>query len=350
MPPQGTDPFMSYRTQRGANLQAVADAAGVHRSTASRALNPATQHMISADIAQRIREASLALGYRRDVMAAGLRTRRSHLVGVLVPDIANPVFGPILSGIESALTPHGYSLLIVNAGNDSTRQSGLAEDLIARQVDGIVLATVQRDDPVLSTCLETGLPIVLVNRAETRQRACSVVADAAAGMGMAVGHLASLGHKAIGHIAGPSHLSTGLLRRQGFEVAMKAENLSAAAVVEADEYTREAGFKAAVALFDAHRVTAVAAANDLLALGVYQALVARGLCCPDDVSVVGYNDMPLVDMVQPPLTTIRISPTEMGRDAGLLLLELMTGERSELVTRIVQPQFVLRASTREVDG
>ncbi|HTH97269.1 MAG TPA: LacI family DNA-binding transcriptional regulator [Stellaceae bacterium] len=341
---------MPLPLQRGPSLQQVADAAGVHRSTASRALNPATAHLISPEITARIRAASQALGYRRDAMAAGLRTRRSHLVGVLVPDIANPVFGPILSGLESPLKAAGYSLLIVNAGNDATRQAELAEDLIARRVDGIVLATVQRDDPVVTSCLRIGLPIVLVNRAESTARTSSVVSDDVAGMGLSVRHLTALGHCAIGHIAGPPQLSTGLLRRQGFETAMTEAGLDATMISVATGYSREAGLEAAETLLSRHLVTAIAAANDLLALGAYQALARRGLRCPQDVSVVGYNDMPLVDMVQPPLTTIRINPVAMGQDAAALLLGLIDGNTKAMTTRIVNPVFVPRQSTAPPNG
>lgn len=329
----------------GATLQAVADAAGVHRSTASRALNAATARLLSAEVTERVHAASRALGYQRDVLAAGLRTGRSHLVGVLVPDIANPVFGPILNGIENALAADGYSLLIVNAGSDSFHQARLVRDLMARRVDGLVLATVQRRDPVLTLCLEAGLPTVLVNRAETGVRASAVVADDAAGMALAVDHLAALGHRRIGHVAGPATLSTGLLRRRGFEAAMARHGLDPVATTVADAFTREAGLAAGLDLLARHRVTAVTAGNDLLALGVYQALARSGLSCPGDVSVVGHNDMPLVDMLQPPLTTIRISPTEMGRDAARLLLRQMSGEAVAVATHRVAPVFVQRGST-----
>lgn len=327
-------------------LQRVADAAGVHRSTASRALNAATAHLLSPAVAERIQEASRLLGYRRDVVAASLRTRRSLLVGVLVPDIANPVFGPILSGIEAVLAARGYSALIANA-LDPARQVAAAHDLIARRVEGMVLATAQRRDPALTACLDAGIPAVLVNRAEADgeagPRACAVVSDDGLGMRMAVEHLVGLGHTAIGHIAGPANLSTGALRRQGFEAAMAAAGLRGP-IVGAAAFTREAGLPAALDLLR-RGVTAIVAANDLLALGAYQALAQRGLACPADVSVVGHNDMPLVDMVQPPLTTVRIRPCDMGREAATLLLGRIATPASAPVLQVIRPEFVRRGST-----
>ena len=335
----------SRAPRSGATLQAVADAAGVHRSTASRALNPATAGLLSPEVTARVRDASRTLGYQRDVLAAGLRTGRSHTVGALVPDIANPVFGPILDGIGAALSAQGYSLLIANAGSAPGQDERLVRNLISRRVDGLVLATARRHDPVLSVCLAAGLPTVLVNRAEDTPRVSAVVADDAAGMALVVDHLVALGHRHIGHVAGPAALSTGRLRRDGFAAAMARAGLFAGAVVEAAAFTREAGEEAGGRLLAAHRLTAVTAGNDLLALGVYLALARLGLSCPGDVSVAGHNDMPLTDMLHPPLTTVRISPAAMGFDAASLLLRQMAGEVVPPATRTVPPVFVSRLST-----
>jgi LacI family transcriptional regulator len=334
-------------TRLPATLQSVADAAGVHRSTASRALNPAAAHLVAPEVAERVQAAARRLGYRRDVLAAGLRTKRSRLVGIAVPDMANLVFAPILSGIEETLSANGYSALIANVGTDVERQLEVVDQLIGRRVEGLVLATVQQDnDPVLSRCLEAGVPTVLVNRAEAGSRAPSVISDDVNGMRLAVEHLVGLGHRHIGHLAGPQNLSTGLLRLQGFCQAMQAAGLDAGAVVAATAYTREAGRAAAATLLDRFPdVTAVAAGNDLLALGLYQELGGRGLSCPEDVSVVGHNDMPLMDMVHPPLTSVRIRHQEMGSEAARLL-DQISNAGAEITTRITAPELVVRGSTQ----
>lgn len=333
-------------TRQPATLQEVADAAGVHRSTASRALNPEKAHLIGQDVVERVQAAALQMGYRRDVLAAGLRTKRSRLIGVVVPDMANLVFAPILSAIETVLAENGYSALIANAGGGVDQQIRIVEQLIAHRVEGIVLATAQRDDPVLTRCLEAGVPAVLVNRAETTARASTVISDDIGGMRLAVEHLVALGHTKIGHIAGPRHLSTGSLRRQGFEQAMAKAGLDAGAVSVATAYTRDAGQVAAADLLDRHPdLTAVATANDLLALGLYLELRARGLACPGDLSVVGHNDMPLIDMVDPPLTTIHIHHGDMGRQAAELLLKRIVAPDAAPVIRVMAPELVVRGST-----
>jgi LacI family transcriptional regulator len=332
------------RARRVATLRSVADAAGVHASTVSRALNAATCHLVAADVVDRIRVVAREQGYRANVAAASLRTRRSRLVGVVLPDIANPVFGPILSGIEAELSRGGYSALVVNAISGA-RQTELVDGLIARRVDGLVLATASTADDVLTHCLASGVPTVLVNRAEVRRRTSAAVSDDVLGLKLAVRHLAALGHRRIGFLGGPAHLSTGLLRRRGYEEGMAEAGLAPGPLAEAAAYSREAGRLAAAELLEAEVPTAVAAANDLLALGLYEELAARGLACPRDVSVTGHNDMPLVDMVSPPLTTVRINQDELGRMAASLLVQRIEVPDRPAVTWVSRPCLVARAST-----
>lgn len=306
---------------RGATLQQVADAAGVHRSTASRALNPETAGLISPEMVARVAEVAARLGYRRDLLAASLRTSRTRLVGVLVPDLANPVFAPILAGVEAAMAEQGYAVLVAHAADDAAALD-LVDGLVARRAEGLILATARERDPVLARCVALGLPTVLVNRADPEGRLPAVTPDDREGMRLAVRHLVALGHRRIAHLAGPGDVSTGRLRAEGYEAAMAEAGIAPGPVVAAAAYTREAGREAADHLLAAAPApTAIAAANDLLALGAVQALAARGLRCPEDVSVTGHNDMPLVDMVQPPLTTVRISHDRIGREGARLLLE-----------------------------
>ena len=199
---------------RGATLQQVAEAAGVHRSTASRALNPETAGLISPDVVARIAETAARLGYRRDLLAASLRTSRTRLVGVLVPDLANPVFAPILAGVEAALAEHHYAVLVAHARNDASALE-LVEGLVARRAEGLILATAHARDPVLARCIELGLPTVLVNRADPDGRLSAVTPDDHEGMRLAVRHLVGLGHRRISHLAGPQDVSTGLTAGRG---------------------------------------------------------------------------------------------------------------------------------------
>lgn len=337
------------RTRRAVTLKQVAQAAGVHSSTASRALDPSKQHMLGPEVVERVTAAAANLGYRPNTLAASLRTQRSRLVGVLLPDLTNSVFSPILGGVTEALGEAGYSVVVADAGTEGERQTKLFDELLARRVDGLVLATASRSDPLVERTLETGVPTVLVNRAESGNRVTSVVSDDGEGMRLAVEHLLDLGHRNIGHIAGPPNLSTGFLRRCGLEASLAAHGLTPIATTIARAFSREEGRLACLALLDKTcKATAIVAANDLLAMGAYEALRERGLACPADISIVGHNDMPLVDMIDPPLTTVRIRHRTMGREAARLLLNQMEDVDASVQSIVLTPELIVRGSTRRL--
>jgi LacI family transcriptional regulator len=331
-------------------LKQIAAATGVHTSTVSRALDPQKRHLVADDVAKRIARLAQSLGYQPNRVATSLRTGRSRLVGVLLPDIANPVFAPILSGIAEALATEGYSPIVADAGNDPSQQIAFVDNLLNQRVDGLILATVSRDDDVVGYCLARGLPVVLVNRFEFRDRVSSIVSDDERGMRLAVDHLVSNGHSQIGHVSGPLSTSTGLLRRDGYSRAMAHHGLPVH-IEEASHFTRDAGIGPAHALLAGTAgITAIVAANDLLALGAFDAMRALGLRCPHDISVVGHNDMPLVDLISPPLTTVRIEHREMGRGAAKLLLNEIdnrdTAAQDAAAQHVIlQPGLIVRAST-----
>ncbi len=279
------------------------------------------------------------------------RIGRSRLMGVLVPDVAFSAFAPILAGVTECLEAHGYSMLVAYVRGDVNEQLELAAGLVAWRIDGLILATASRDDPLVAFCLAEQIPTVLVDRTEESAQVSAVVSDDVAGMQMAVDHLVVLGHQSIGHLAGPQQHSTGFLRRQGFAQAMARHGFdpNQAPSVIARNCTRGQGSEAARRLLASHpEITAIVAANDLLALGIYDVLRERGLNCPQDISVVGHDDMPLVDLIHPALTTIRISHKEIGRQAADLLHQAI--EESKVVERtiVLRPKLVIRGSTAEL--
>ncbi len=330
-------------------IKDLAREVGVHPSTVSRALDPLRRERIGEPVVRRILEAAVRLGYRPDTVAASLRGGRSNMVAIIVPDIANPVFSPIISGLESVLSARGYALIVADPQPRGSGDGDIIQRLVSRRVDGLVLANVALEDETVARCVDWRLPVVLVNRAETEARVPSVVPDDVAGMRLAVTHLLDLGHRQIVHLAGPQTVSTGSLRRRGFIDAMTAAGLAPieADVEQAEAFTREAGRIAARRLLARRpQATAIVAANDLLALGVYEALRDIGRRCPDDLSVIGHNDMPLVDLVEPPLSTVRISHREMGEETGKLLLDLIEGVRTDAPRVVTPPLLVARRSTR----
>jgi LacI family transcriptional regulator len=338
---------------RPATLRDVALAAGVHPATASRALNPGTRLLVGEETARRVAEAAGRLGYRANPVARSLRTRRSNTVGVLIPDLNNPLFPPIIRGIEDRLAERGYVALIGNTDADPGRERLVFDQLRARQVDGFVLATAALGSPILAEAAEAGLPVVLVNRTARDYPFSSVSVDDEQGVRAAVAHLAALGHARIGHIAGPQDVSTGAARLRGYRDAMGARGLAVGPgdVVYASGYTVEEGARCGRELLGAGRgLTAVFAANDMLAVGCYGALDELGLRCPEDASVIGFNDMPFVDRLRPPLSTVRFPHSQVGAEAARLLIErIEAGEGGPVKILLLAPELIARGSTMAIE-
>ena len=338
---------------RPATLRDVASAAGVHPATASRALNPGTRLLVSEETAQRVVEVAERLGYRPNSVARSLRTRRSHTIGVLIPDLNNPLFPPIIRGIEDRLAQHGYVALIGNTDADPGKERLVFDQMRARHVDGFVLATATLNSPILAEAAKAELPLVLMNRTAQDYPFSSVSVDNEQGVRAAVAHLISLGHTRIGHIAGPQDISTGAARLRGYQDAMRSHGLAVNPdeIVYAIGYTVEDGLRCGLELLEAaDDLTAVVAANDMLAVGCYGALDGLGLRCPEDMSVIGFNDMPFVDRLHPPLSTVRFPHYQLGTEAARLLIErIESGEGSPVKILFLAPELITRGSTVAVE-
>jgi len=328
-------------------IRDVARAAGVHVSTVSRALDQRRPGGVSAEVVSAIEAAARRLGYRPNRAASALRTGRTHTIGVLLPDITNPVFPPILQGIEAHAASRGTFVLMANVAAPAMAVPTI-ERMLAQQVDGVVLAIASRDDPVVDFIVESGLHAVMVNRADDSGRIASVISDDRLAMKLVVDHLLHTGCRRLAHLAGPPNLPTGAGRRLGFEQALRDRRKTAAAVVACEAYSRDAGRAAMTRMLQsgAPRPDGVVCCNDLVALGAYDALAAAGLRIPDDVAVTGHNDMLLVDLIHPPLTTIRPPHRELGWRAAQLLFERLDGQQLSPATVVLRPELVVRGSTR----
>jgi LacI family transcriptional regulator len=329
-------------------LRDVARAADVHPGTASRALNVETRSLVNEETAQRVLGAAEQLGYLPNPIARGLKTNRSYTIGVLVPDITNPLFPPILRGIEDRLEEEGYTPLMANTDNDRERERIDWQTMRARQVDGFITATADRSDPLLEEIIDSGPPIVLVNRRLDDPAVRAATPNDQAGMRLAVEHLIGLGHRRIAHIAGPLEFSSGYDRREGFLAAMRDNGIEPddALLAVSRAFTEREGARACAELLDrGGAATAIAASNDLIALGCYDVLLERSIACPAEMSVMGFNDMPFADRFQPPLTTIRIRPYEVGVAAAELMLEALRDPDSEPRRIQLETELVVREST-----
>ena len=329
-------------------LRDVAQLAGVHPATASRALNPQTRPLVNADTARKVLRAAESIGYQPNPIARSLKTSRTGTIGLVIPDLTNPLFPPIVRGIEDVLTPAGYNAWIVNTDNDPAREEAQIESLRSRQVEGLIVATARRDHPLLVRLHGIGVRMVLVNRRVDGLELPSVSADDDAGVRLAVAHLAELGHTRIAHLAGPQQTSTGVSRARAFRHAMTDHGLATdpALTVECGYWSETAGAQALRTLLDSgERCTAIVAGNDLIALGCYDVFAERGLTCPGDLSVVGFNEMPFLDKMRPPLTTVAIPHYEIGGEAARLLLDTIDEPERHPRTVLLAPSLVVRAST-----
>jgi LacI family transcriptional regulator len=331
-----------------ATLKDVARLAGVHPGTASRALNAETRPLVNGETARRVLDAAEELGYRPNPIARGLKTSRSYTVGVLIPDLTNPLFPPIVRGIQDRLEEAAYTPLIANTDNDPDRERADFEAMRARHVDGLITATARRDHGLPADLENVSLPVVLVNRRLDGGARPSVVADDISGVALAVEHLVGLGHRRIAHLAGPQQLSTGYLRLEGFTRAMKATGIEPDPdlILAGEAFVESEGERLCAELLGRDTgATAIVAGNDLMALGCYHAFRDRGIVCPVEISVVGYNDMPFASWFNPPLTTVHLPHYEIGVRAADLLLEHFLDPEVEPEQVTLEPELVVRGSS-----
>ncbi|MGZ4167796.1 MAG: LacI family DNA-binding transcriptional regulator [Solirubrobacteraceae bacterium] len=329
-------------------IRDVARLAEVHPGTVSRALNEQTRALVNEQTAARVLRAADELGYRPNPIARGLKTNRSYTIGVMIPDLTNPLFPPIVRGIEDRLGAAGYTALIVNTDNDPERERSHIEAMLARQVDGLIAATARLDVTLLAEAAAAGTPLVLVNRSLEDGSAPAVTVDDHRGIALAVEHVARLGHRLIGNVAGPQNVSTGHRRHLGFQDAMHAAGLPVdpGHVSFAGAFTEREGARACADILEHQpRVTAIVAANDRLAMGCYDTLAAAGLSCPQHISIVGFNDMPFIDRLQPPLTSVRVPQREIGTTAADLLLGQLSDEEAPAQEILLEPELIVRGST-----
>lgn len=336
-------------TKKRVTLRDIAEAAGVHPSTVSRALDPRTRSLINASMVQRIADISQRLNYRPAV-ALSPAPGRSRAIGVIVPNIENASFPPLIRGIGNALQARGYQAFFGNSDASETRERDLIRSFTERGLDGLVIAQVTSDNRVLQDVVLAGIPIVTISRRIDDPAISSIVHMENNGILRAMTHLVSLGHQRIAFIAGPSGIAPASERLKAYVEHREALGVSddPRLVSFAAAYTEAEGESCVEALI-AHSThfTAIMCSNDRLALGAITALERRNLSCPRDVSVTGFNDMPMVDRIQPPLTTVRTQQYQMGIEAGKILLGLIEGN-SEPQHLVLPVELVIRGSTRAI--
>jgi LacI family transcriptional regulator len=305
---------------RPPTLRDVAEKANVHTSTVSRALNDRTRGMINPITVERVRAAAEALGYQPNSLARGLKTRRTLTVGMVIPDLTNPLFPPIVRGIEDRFRASDYTLFLANTDQDPDRERQIIGVMQARHVDGIIVATARRTHPLLEELQRAGVPLVLVNRVADLPMVSSVTADDHDGVGQAMRHLIALGHRRIAHIAGSATTTTGVDRATAYRYWLEQADIAydEKLVTIADWFTEADGAEACQELLD------------------------RGV---DATAILAYNDIPFTHAFAPPLTSVRVPLYELGQRTADLLLEHI-GDDAPVHTSVrLMPRLVVRGST-----
>lgn len=334
---------------RPPTLREVANAAALDISTVSRALRPETRDRVKPETVRRVLATAEAMGYRVNPFARGLKIQRSMTIGMLVPDLGNPLFPPIVRGIEDGLRDRGYAMILGNTDQDVQREANLLDVFLQRRVDGLVLATALRGYPLMETLEDAGVPVVLVNRTADDAPVSMVAGDDHQGVGLAVRHLVDLGHRRIAFVGAAMSASTGFNRYQYFLAWMQSLGLAVdeELIVFAPWFTKQDGAAATEELLSRRKeFTAVVAASDMIALGCYRALGARSLRVPDDVSVVGYNGSRWCDEFNPPLTSIHVPKYQVGRETARLLLTLLESPETPPASVLLPTSLQVRGSTK----
>jgi LacI family transcriptional regulator len=278
-------------------------------------------------------------------MARGLKLRQSFVLGVLVPDVMNPLFAAIFRGVEDAALEEGYTVILSSTDGQERREREVLLALQSRMIDGVVVASASLRDSSVHWLREHGIPHVLVNR-YSDQKDYFVGTDDRLGARLATEHLLALGHKRIAHLAGQRRYSTAVNRQRGYEEALKAAGIEPDSTLIVETGFVGAGVTATHRLLDRRkRPTAVVAVNDVAAVGAYDAAEQLGLRIPADLAITGYNDIPLAARLRPGLTTIHVPAQEIGRAAARMLLEQMVAGRHEPKRMVLPPELIVRGST-----
>jgi len=332
------------RDSANSGLAAVAALAKVSIATVSRALNQVST--VDPKLKKRVLKAANEVGYVPNTQARALVSGRSYLLGILISDITNPFFPELIDGFEKKAVELGYEVLIGSADDDFRQIDSCVQRMLQRKVDGVAIMTFGMEEPLIERLAAKGIPMTFIDEAPSETSAISIKIDYDAGINEAVQHLAVLGHRRIAFISGSSSIHSARERRTSFLRATKSIGLIPAPthLVESD-HTVEGGIRATEGLLSsAERPTAIVCSNDLTALGVMHAAFANGLRIPDDLSLIGFDDISISRHLLPPLTTVHLSRTELASVAIESLRDRIEGrlrpsrQMGPIVTKLVVRQ------------
>jgi LacI family transcriptional regulator, galactose operon repressor len=331
--------------ERKLNIAEIARRAHVSTATVSRTLNQSGA--VRPETARKVWRAAAALNYYPNSHARALASGRSRLLGLIVSDITNPFFPELVHSFEALATAQRYDVILTSTDYQTAYMTNCVRRMLERKVDGVAIMTSEMDMALIKDLARRGVPLVFMDVGRVGPRMSHVLIDYANGIRQGVDHVLDLGHKRVGFITGPLDLHSARTRRQAFLDGLRARGINPdPKLVREGTHTADGGEQAMTALLkQSKRPSAVVCSNDWTAIGALHAIDAAGLRVPDDVSVVGFDDIPLARYTSPPLTSVRMSAGDVGSTAFDALFRLIGGERLEGDVYPVPTQLVVRRST-----
>ncbi len=332
------------KPNKAASIYDVAKAARVSVFTASAVVNKKSH--VGKKLRERVEAAIAKLHYRPNLLARSLAQQRTHTIGVVVPDIANPFFPLVVRGAEDAAQKHGYNLLLCNSDDTLEKEERALELLLSKRVDGILLTKTAGDftPSIRRMIAEVNTPFVLLMRTYPKLTKDAVITDDYKGAYEAVCQLARAGRRRIGLVGGSVKLSTGKARWKGFRDALEANGLPYESELQMEgDFRIESGYRGGHALLS-RRPDGVYVANFLMTVGVLKAADEMGLRCPEDFGLVSFDDYPWLALFRPRLTTVELPKYQVGFEAAELLLEKIANPRTPGGVRKLMPELRVRDS------
>jgi len=326
------------------SIKDIARTANVSHSTVSRALRHSP--LVNPATADKIRRIAAASNFRASAVGRSLATGRTYTIGVVVASLAQPFAAEVLAGIEDVASQRGYSVIVASTKGDPDREMAMVQQLEERRVDGVVLVASRVRSISGSLLAETQIPVVSVDNQQAPDAACSVFFDNNPATTAAIRLLAQLGHRRIGYLGDRHGYDSNRLRHDAFRAALESLGVGydPQLVVDGDS-DAEGGMRGMERLLTARiRPTAVFCYNDMTALGALAAISQRQLRVPQDLSVVGFEDLSIAAFTHPPLTTVRQPRGQVGRIAADALFATLAGVKSDPV-RVLRGELIVREST-----
>ncbi|HDP36730.1 MAG TPA: LacI family transcriptional regulator, partial [Candidatus Atribacteria bacterium] len=316
-------------------LRMVAEKAGVSVNTASRAIN--NKPDINIETKKLVLKIAKELGYIRNAAAVALRTNKTGTVGVVIEDNRNPFYAEVLNGMEVAAREKNYHIILANTQIDYKKEEEAINLLLAKRVDGLLITPVQGRDDDIKKLIDANIPFVIVGRDFENIELDAVYNDEVKGGFLATEYLIKKGHKRIALIDGFLYKSPAKGRLEGYKKALNKYRISLdESLISVGDISMEDGYKRTKQMLEKNLdFTAIFAYNDMMAFGAMQAIKEKGLRIPEDIGLVGYDDIPFSSLISPPLTTIRLRKQELGSKSVMLLLSRINGKHKKVIKRML---------------